>query len=420
MLKKIFNLKVKKKIVSVLDIGSSKICCLIAEINQQNEIKILGVGHQVSVGFKSGFITDLREIESCIINAVESAEKAAGVTISKIFVTFSGAGIKSGIVKSSIKLMSGVEESDLSNVVRHAISKVDRDKNEILHYFPIEYRINESNGVTNPMGIYAESLSSTLCFVTIPSGNLFNIVNCLARCHLDVEDIIAAPYSSLYAVLTEEEIEIGVTLIDIGHTTSSYLVFRDNQLIHMGYIPIGGHHITSDIAKVLSTNYQTAERIKILHSRAVSSYSDNHKMIDIPVVGLIDGDNKDIESISCATLNQIVAARIEEIFENLKTKISGVSFEQNLYNRVVLSGGTSQLMDIRVIATKILNAKVRIAKPKVPDGLLKDNRVIFYSSAIGCLEHYIKKKANEEKVDSEVIKPKTLSRKIIDWMKEYI
>jgi len=416
-LKSIFSLKRKKNIVAVLDIGSSKICCLVAEFEQNGDFKVIGVGHQISLGFKNGFITDLVALESSIINVVESAEKSAGVSINKVVITFSGSGVHSVVVRSGIKLMGGVEDGDLSNVVRSAISKIDQDRNEILHCFPLEYRVNDANGIKNPMGIYAETLTTTLSLVVMPSANLLNIVNCIARCHLDVEEVIASPYSSIYSLLTDEELEIGTTLIDIGSTTTSFLIWRDNQLLAIGDIPMGGYHITNDIAKVLSTNFQTAERIKILHSRAISSYSDQHKMIDIPV-NSADYEGRDMESISCLMLNEIVAARVNEIFESVRKAILKLVPDETVLKRVVLTGGTAQLMDIAECATQIIGPKVRIAKSLVPDGVLRDNRIVFYASAIGCLYHQQKRSKDDQ--PSGFYGKKSASEKLLDWFKAYM
>jgi cell division protein FtsA len=413
----LLNFSRKKNIVSVLDIGSSKVCCLVAEFKPSGDFEVLGIGHQISLGFKSGSITDLKDLEDSIIKAVESAEKAAGVSINKVILTFSGAGITSALVRSGIKLMGGIEDGDLSSVVRSAIAKIDQDKNEILHCFPLEYRVNDASGIKNPKGIYAETLSTTLSLVVMPVANLLNIVNCVARCHLDVEEVIASPYSSVYSLLTEEELEIGTTLIDIGATTTSFLIWRDNQLLTIGYIPIGGFHISSDIARVLSTNFQTAERIKILHSRAVSSYSDHHKMIDIPV-STSDFENKDMESISCLMLNEIVAARVSEIFEGVKESILKLVPDESVLKRVVLTGGTAQLLDISECASKIIGPKIRIAKSAMPEGIVKDNRVVFYSSAIGCLYHHMKRLQNKQ--NDHLHSEKAVSEKLLQWFKAYM
>jgi cell division protein FtsA len=413
----IFKFSSKQNILAALDIGSSKICCIIAELKADGTFRVMGVGHQVSLGFRNGFITDLKALENSIIQAVEAAETAAGVSINKLILTFSGAGVHSALVKSGIKLMGGIEDSDLSGVVRSAIAQVDQEKNEILHCFPLEYRVNEASGIKNPMGIYAETLSTTLSLVLIPSANLLNLINCVARCHLDVEEVIASPYAALYALLTEEELEIGTTLIDIGATTTSFVIWRDNQLIAIGDIPIGGFHISNDIAQVLSTNFQTAERIKILHSRAVTSYSDHHKMIDIPVAHHGECEYQDMESVSCFMLNDIVSARVKEIFEKVKEAILHIVKDEMVLKRIVLTGGTAQLMDIVECASKIIGPKIRVAKSHVPEGVVKDNRVIFYSAAIGCLYHYLKRMQSNK---SDVIEGQKVSSKFLLWLKSCI
>lgn len=413
----LFNLSRKKNIVAVLDIGSSKVCCLIAEFKLSGEFEVIGIGHQISRGFKSGCITDLKDLENSIIKAIEAAEKSAGIAINKVILTFSGAGVNSVLVRSGIKLMGGIEDGDLSGVVRSAIAKIDQDKNEILHCFPLEYRVNDASGIKNPMGIYAETLSTTLSLAVMPVAHLHNIVNCVARCHLDVEEVIASPYSSVYSLLTEEELEIGTTLIDIGATTTSFLIWRDNQLLTIGYIPMGGYHISNDIAKVLSTNFQTAERIKILHSRAISSYSDHHKMIDIPVSNS-DYENKDLESISCLMLNEIVAARVSEIFEAVREAILKLIPDESVLKRAVLTGGTAQLLDIAECASKIIGPKIRIAKSAMPEGIIKDNRVVFYSSAIGCLYHHMRRLQNKQ--NNHLHSEKAFSEKLLQWLKAYM
>ena len=418
MLDSFFKIKPNKSIVTVIDIGSSKIACVIAEIDKNANIKVLASSHQFSKGFRAGIITNMNDIEESIIFTLEQAEKQAGINVDKVVLTFSGAEIFSSHAKGSIRLAGGnVNDSDLSNVVRNAVVSIDREKYEIIHYFPLEYKIDNSSGIKNPKGLYAQNLKCELSLILIPIANLYNIVNCLAKCHVDVEDVVISPYSSSLSCITNDEAAIGTTIIDFGAATTSYVIFDQESLIHSGYIPVGGSNITSDISKVFSTNFLSAERIKILHSSAKPSFADNHKMIDIPVIGTKDSDSRELESVSCGTLNKVVNARVEEIFEMLKAKIERQNVDRNLTKRIILIGGTSQLLGIRELASNIFDSKVKIGRPRIPSGMNKDNRAIYFSSAIGALQYFAGRHVEDLTTHSKNEKKKF---SIIDWIKENI
>jgi cell division protein FtsA len=247
---------------------------------------------------------------------------------------------------------------------------------------------------------------------------VYNVVNCLAKCHLDIEEIVSSAYIAGFSCLTQDEKELGVILIDIGSTNTSYSIFFKNILIHSGVVPLGGMNVTSDIAKILSISMKNAERLKTLYGSSLVTFADNYKMIDVPLIGS-ESEEKEICSISNANLNNIIAARIEEIFNLIKFSINKASIDKALVERIVLTGGGSLISGVKEFAGSSFNSKIRIAKPTILEGLSPEDDFTNFASAIGVFEQISSKyqEASESGLGG-ASRHQSVREVVTSWIKE--
>src|SRR3989338_3569973 len=256
----------KGKIIACLDIGSSKLMCLIAIINN-DDIKILGYSHKESRGIVGGGISDMRLAQKSITNAVSEAERMAGLNIEKLLVNISGNQVTSTRKEESIKITSSmVKSSDISNLASKLRSQYRRDHREMIHLIPLQYRIDDSSPVINPRYMSGNKLFAKFHAISTSKTTILNIENCLKRCQLSINNYIVEPYASALACLNENEINLGNLLIDIGADITSFCLMLEGKLVYVGSIAIGGNHITKDISTILGVNFNAAEKIKNLNS----------------------------------------------------------------------------------------------------------------------------------------------------------
>lgn len=404
------------KNIAILDIGSSKIVCLIASINNNN-INIIGKGCQSANGFKNGNITDSKKAKSSIIAAVDQAEKSANITIDKVVLALNGNKIRSHYLQISTNLKKGkVLESDIKHLVNQGLKTLENQDYEVIHYFPLEYIIDGERGINDPLDLIGNKLSSCIHFVTASAAMIENIINCLAGCQLDVEDCIFAPYAYGVTYLNDSNKEFGTTIIDFGSGITSYAIFSNNKMVHCGFIPVGGQVITNDIAKSFMLDLSTAERIKTIHGSATISNSVNHKMIsyktDYSLPGQYDNDER---SISNTELNNVINARIEEILSILyKIFKKHDHLSHNARHNIILTGGGSMLNGINGETAKILGSKVKIGKPAIIPGMNQDTTNATYASAVGVLK-YISKNHNYKQSKTS---RSSLFKEVIQWLKD--
>ncbi len=415
LLKKIFTKTTDSEIVSILDIGSSKIICLIAKIDKNNNFEIIGSGCCSANGFKNCTISNSRIAQISIISAIEQAEKNVDMIIENVVLVLNGNKISSHYLKNAIRLKKQkITEYDIDKLILHGITKLQKDALEVIHYSPLEYYVDGHSDINDPCGLLGQQLAAKIHYVTIPSLLLANIVTCLAECHINVIDCIFAPHSSGLAVLNKNEQEMGTTIIDFGTGVTSFALFSQSKLLNCGYIPIGGQSLTHDIAKSFMLDLTNAERIKTIHGSANITYADTYKMIktnDNSLTGLLDTE---IRNISNAELNEVINARVSEIFHLLKT-VLGKQYKlfPNAKNDVILTGGGSALTGIAHEASKILETKTRIKKPNILSGLKADIPISSYSSAIGALQYFLNN-ASKHKVNN--ISP---WQKLTGWLKHH-
>jgi cell division protein FtsA len=410
--------KSKNNIITVLDIGTTKIVCLIAIGNNNNDIRIIGASTQLANGFKAGVVTNLKQAEYSVASAIESAEKMANEQVSKVVVSLCSGQINSSINSSTVHISNHpINDRDIGKVISQALEQYNKSNEDIIHYFPLEYSIDNQNGIKDPSQMFGNNLTCKIHLISAPSGTILNLANCLARCQLDTEDFIVAPYASAVACLTADETELGALIIDLGGTTSSFAIYSDNNFIYTDSVPIGGFHITSDIAQCFSINLSQAERIKILHGNVISTSFDEHKIIEIPASN-DEWSEQEISSLKVKDLSSVIKPRTEEIFEMIKHKLDQASFKRNIPKRIILTGGACQLHGLKELASYVLGGQVRIASPKNLIGLPEQYRGPAFSTAIGMLNII-----NENLVKTDILAGnehegsiKKIFKKLFKWM----
>ena len=380
--------------IAVLDIGTSKVCCLIARVdrpaieNGGNVIvqpRIVGTGLQISAGLKNGVIVDLEVAEAAIRKAVFAAEQMAGDTIRSVTANLGGGRPASQTVGVDVAIGGlQIDDGDLQRVFQQTLA-IDANQNgsanghtnghanghrernghrperEIIHSIPVAYCVDGNRGIRDPRGMFGEHLSVNMHLVTAASGVMRTLRNVVHRCHLEIDDFVIAPYASGLSTLVQDETDLGVTVIDMGAGTTSIAVFSDGDAVHTDIVPVGGAHVTNDIARGLSTPLLHAERLKTLHGAAMATPADEHELIDVLHVG--EDEHNSANHIPRSLLNGIIQPRLEETFELVRERLTDSGFDPVAGRRVVLTGGASQLQGVRELAAIVLDKQVRMGRP---------------------------------------------------------
>ncbi|WP_255701285.1 cell division protein FtsA [Afifella sp. H1R] len=359
-------------VVSVLDVGSSKTTCLIARLKplegdhqagRTHHAEVIGFGLTRSRGIKSGAVVDLEEAEKSIRIAVDQAERMADMTIGSVIVNVSSGRLKSDTFSATVELSSsGVSEIDIQRVLGAGCANSIADGRVVVHSLPIGYALDGHRGIADPRGMLGSELGVDMHVVTADEAPLTNLELAVNRCHLEVETVVATPYASALSVLVEDEAQLGVACLDFGGGTTSLSIFYEGQFIHAASVPIGGNHVTMDIARGLSTRLADAERLKARHGSALPSISDEKDILTIPPVGEDERDAPN--AVPRSTLTRIIRPRIEETLEMARTMIDESGFAEIVGKRVVLTGGASQLTGLTETARRVLGRNVRLGRPQ--------------------------------------------------------
>lgn len=346
-----------RKIFTALDIGTSKVSCLIADYNDtQKKFVVQGVGHHATRGVKKGFVTDLEKTELAILNAVHQAEKKAGTTIQNVILNIAGKHLMSELVALSTNLTQHTVTDDDINSLVHRASQVDAKRSfEVIHAFPLQHTLDHTKGIKDPRGMMGKTLTTKIHVVTADKRALKNILQAVHRCHLTPRSVILSSVAAGYGTLTEDEMERGVTLIDIGGDTIEIANFYEGNVIHTLSLPLGGLHITNDIAHGLQIPLADAERLKLLHGSALETGDDDK------VLFTLGGTQK--KTYKRRVLTQIIKPRVEEIFKIVKARLEASNMYKISGRRIVITGGTSLLPSIKIVAGQILGRQVRLGGP---------------------------------------------------------
>ena len=372
MLKKVIDIK---KDVAVLDLGTNKICFAIAKsaqkssesstLDRENDIRILGVGYQLAKGIKRGSITNLEELEDAILSAILTAEKEAQKSVRSVFIALPSWAIDSQGIETSVDIGHvPVDDVHINSLIDFDTSKYIGPNMEVIHVFPVSFSIDESDGIQDPIGMVGEKLSATIHVMSAPSALIKNIKNCLDRNNIEVEGFVASTYASGLSVILDDEISSGVTLIDIGGSTTAIACFYEGTLLYLGSIPVGGQNVTNDISTILRTTRSHAERLKILYGVATGGAINDEEQILVPRID--EYGEEHIQNISKNMLDSIIRARLEEILDLAQKHIYECGASPYIYQRIVITGGGSRISGLNeLIKTKryFSNSSVRLGKP---------------------------------------------------------
>ncbi|MFI3241087.1 MAG: cell division protein FtsA [Alphaproteobacteria bacterium] len=375
----------KSTTLAALDIGSSKVCCLIARFSRDRKFNIVGYGYNASKGIKNGVIVDLNLATKSVCDAVESAEQMANERIERLIVNVNSDKIKSLIKNSAIALNKNkpVSDVDTKKVIDKGINKVNFEGMELVHCMSTQYRLDSQETIKNPINIYGETLSVDILLGMVPYIVFRNINTVLEHSHLEMASSAFSPYASALACITEEEKEYGATVVDIGGGTTSIAIFKGGFPTYFASIPVGGVNITNDIAYGLTTSFAHAERLKTLHGCAFLTMEDKNEILNIYPVG--QEDDSSIKQVAKEELINIIASRVEEIFEIVNKHLEANGLKDISSHRVILTGGTSQLSGISEVAQLILDKQIRLGVPKNVFSLPEMLKTPEFASCVGLL-----------------------------------
>ncbi len=372
-----------KRMIVGLDIGTSKVVAIVAEIDPDGDLEIVGIGSHPSRGMKKGVVVNIESTVQSIQRAIEEAELMAGCQIHSVYVGIAGSHISSlnshGIV--AIKDRE-VYDHDLERVIDAAQAVAIPADQKILHILPQEYIIDNQEGIKEPMGMSGVRLEAKVHLVTGAVNAAQNIEKCIRRCGLDVEEIILEQLASSYSVLTDDERELGVCLVDIGGGTTDIAIFTDGSIRHTGVIPIAGDQVTNDIAMALRTPTQHAEEIKIKYACALTQLAGPEETIKVPSVG-----ERPPRDLSRQALAEVVEPRYDELFTLVQNELRRSGFEDLVPAGIVLTGGTSKMEGAVELAEEIFHMPVRVGFPQSVKGLSDIVRNPIYATSVGLLQY---------------------------------
>ena len=352
-------------------------------MSPEGKLEIVGIGSHGSKGLKKGVVVNIDSTVQSIQRAIEEAELMAGCQIQSVYAGIAGSHIRSMGSHGIVAIRDGeVYQPDIERVIDAAQAVAIPADQKILHILPQEFIIDAQEGVKEPLGMSGVRLEAKVHLVTCAVNAAQNIEKCIKQCGLGVDDIILEQLASSYSVLTEDEKDLGVCLVDIGGGTSDIAIFTEGAIKHTAVIPIAGDQVTNDIAMALRTPTQNAEEIKIKYACALASLAGDNETIKVPSVG-----ERDDRSLSRQALAEVVEPRYEELFTLIQAELRRSGFEELIPAGVVLTGGTSKMEGVVELAEEIFHMPVSIGKPKQVSGLADIVRNPIYATAVGLLQY---------------------------------
>jgi cell division protein FtsA len=422
----------RRGVIAVLDIGSSKISCLVLQAVPEEELdgaggpdgrredrfRIVGAANTRSRGIAFGEITSMEECERALRTAIQGAQRTANMRFDHVLVSFSGGRPRSYGVSGDVEVETGaVDESDIGRVLAACDLPDFGQGRDVIHALPVNYCLDSRSGLTDPRGQIGRALTVDMHMVTVGATALGNLMHCIRRCDLELAGIVSAPYASALASLIEDEQELGAACIDIGASTTGLSIFVRRKMIFADSVRMGGSHITSDICQGLQVSVQDAERLKTTQGGLIATSLDDRDMIDLPSV-LGDWEH-DRRQISRSELIGVMRPRVEEILEEVRARLDASGFEYLPSQRIVLTGGSAQIPGMETIATHILGRQCRVGRPLRMRGLPPSATGTAFSASVGLAMHM--SYPEDECWDFELPADRHASRKVVRalrWFKE--
>ncbi len=382
--------------IAVLDVGTSKVACLIGRLRPRppadvlpgrtHAIDVIGFGHTLALGMKAGTVIDLTAAESSVRQAVDLAERSARLQLQSAIVSVSAGRPASELISASIEVASSaISDREITRVLSAGSRYSVRESRAVLHSMPIGYVVDNASGIRDPRGMLARKFGIDMHVVTTDISVARNLMLAIERSHLNVEAMVASPYVAGLAVLADDESDLGAAVIDMGAGTTTIAVFSGDRFIHADGFSLGGHHVTMDIARGLNARVADAERIKTLYGSVLAGASDERDMFAVPSV---EGDEREPpQFVSRAKLVRIIKPRIEEILEMVRDRLAASPFAAEPRGRVILTGGACQLTGLAGLAGHVLGRPVRIGRPLGIAGLPEEAKGPAFAVAAGLLSY---------------------------------
>ena len=383
----------KSAILSVLDVGASKIVCLIARLTpmqpsdalrgRTHRCKVLGIGHQRSSGVKGGVVVDLQSAEHAVRLAIDAAERMAGVEVGGVIVNMSGGLLASHRFSAKIDLRGKtVAEHDVHRVIEAAAMTNPDPNRTVLHAIPTGFRLDATKDVLDPKGMIGAELGVNLHVASCDSAAARNLMLVIERCHLRVEAMVATPYAAGLSTLVDDEAELGAAVVDFGGGSTTVGVLSRGRLIHVDAVAVGGIHVTRDVARGLNVSVTDAERLKTLYGACIASPSDDRETISVHRLG------EDMDHPSClpkSELLRIIRPRVEEILELVRDRLRASGHNAHAGRRLVMTGGACQLTGLPELARAIISDQARIGRPLGVEGLPESGKSPSFAAAVGLM-----------------------------------
>lgn len=375
------KMKEDQNIIVGLDVGTSKIVAIVAELQPDSSVKVIGLGQHASRGLKKGVVVNIDSTMQAIQRALEEAELMADCKISAVFTGIAGSHIKSLNSHGMVKIKDAeVAQADVDRVIDTARAIALPSDQQILHILTQEFIIDGQEDVREPLGMSGMKLEVKVHIVTGAVSAAQNIVKCIKRCGLDVSDLILQPLASSLSVLTEDEKELGVCLVDIGGGTTDIAVFKQGAIRHTAVIPIAGDQITNDIAVAFRTPTQSAEDIKIKHGCALRQLSDPREVVEVP-----GADGRESRQLSVQTLAEVIEPRVVELYELVQSELRRSGMEEMIASGIVITGGSAMMKGMVELGEEIFHTPVRLGLPRYVGGLSEVVSNPRYATGVGLI-----------------------------------
>ena len=384
----------RNALVAALDVGTSKVACIIARLRphspqqmlprRSHAIEVVGFGHAAARGTKAGGVVNLAEAENAIRQAVDGAERMAGVEIESVVLSISAGRLSSTLFAAEIDVAgSAVSAADIARVLAAGNRQSLRQGRAVLHSLPVSYSIDGANGIRDPRGMLGARFGVDLHVATSDIAAARNLILAVERCHLSVEAMVASPYVSGLSVLADEEADLGAAVVDMGAGTTTIAVFLGGRFVHCEGFALGGLNVTMDVARGLNTGVADAERIKTLYGSVLTGGSDEGDMIAVPPIN--EDEREQPQFVSRAALVRIIKPRVEEILEMTRDRLAASLFAGEPRGHVILTGGASQLAGLPDLAGRILDRPVRLGRPLGIAGMPDAGKGAAFAAAAGLL-----------------------------------
>lgn len=389
----------RNQLIAALDIGTSKVTCIIAQLIPNGQLRVVGIGKRDMKGMARGSIVNMDAARDSIANTVHIAENMTGETVKSVIVSVNCGRPKSEIVSFEAPIANGeVGPTDIGRLLQRGQRVENELDRALIHSIPVGFRLDGAHGIRDPRGLFGETLGAEVHTVTAEAGPVRSLAACVRGCHLEIEHFVMAPYAAGLATLVDDEWTLGATVIDMGAGVTGAAVFMDGELVFADTVPVGGNQVTKDLAHGLSTPIDQAEMLKVRYGSVIGEPSDDRAIVEIPAIGA--DDNAPTQPAPKSLMTGIIRPRVEETLELVRSRLQDTPYLGRAGRRIVLSGGGCQLNGVAQLASTIFDSKVRIGRAIPFDGLAETAMGQAYTTCTGLLRFAAESRADTDGIGS--------------------